>query len=347
MDIDFNEVSYLSDPEQVILGADYQQFLLSLTCPTVIDIKGQDPSRCRVFTTLLHGNEPSGLIAIHRWLTNQGQQPVPLTNMRFIICSVEAATAKPLLSHRYLEGGKDINRCFTKPTPVDYGLRAALIKQAISEVSPELVIDLHNTSGSGPAFAVSPLLTSNVLALASYFCQTMILSGIHLGALMEQDFGCPIITIECGGSNDEQAHHVAYHGLKLISRCEDVNKPHQEKSIDIISKPLRLTINDDVELAYSEHDEGFDGVTLKSTIEQFNYGSATQGQLLGWVDHLGLANLSLIGDEGEDLISDYFCVKGNQLLCAKHLKVFMATTIAEIAKADCLFYLTADQHNGR
>ena len=69
MEIDFSEINYLVDPDEQTLKADYEQFLLSLTGPTVIDITGLDTTKCRVITHLLHGNEPSELIAIHRWLT--------------------------------------------------------------------------------------------------------------------------------------------------------------------------------------------------------------------------------------------------------------------------------------
>ncbi|MBA6376000.1 hypothetical protein H4J64_12340, partial [Colwellia sp. BRX8-2] len=96
MDIDFDEITYLKNPGSLLLKADYIQFLMTLTGPTVIDITGSDQDKCRVFTTLLHGNEPSGLIAMHRWLTANEQLPLPTTNVRFIICSVEAANISPL-----------------------------------------------------------------------------------------------------------------------------------------------------------------------------------------------------------------------------------------------------------
>ncbi|MBL4899886.1 MAG: hypothetical protein JKX76_09635, partial [Colwellia sp.] len=98
MEIDFSELTYLQDPNRLDLHADYEQFLLSMIGPTVIDITGLDTKRCRVITTLLQGSEPSGLIALHRWLTTRDVNKLPQTNLRFIICSVEAACVKPLLS---------------------------------------------------------------------------------------------------------------------------------------------------------------------------------------------------------------------------------------------------------
>ena len=79
MYIDFSEINYLQDPKGLDLHADYQQFLLSLTGPTVIDISGTIKNKYRVIITLLQGDEPSGLIAIHRWLTERDKSIKPQT----------------------------------------------------------------------------------------------------------------------------------------------------------------------------------------------------------------------------------------------------------------------------
>ena len=339
MDIDFTEITYLKDPIQSELQADFTQFLLSLTGPTVIDISGKNPSKSRVITTLLHGNEPSGLIAMHRWLTQEGEIPTPEVNLRFIICSVEAASTGSLFTHRFLQNGQDLNRCFGSTLADGYFQRAKLIEQAIRELSPEAVIDLHNTSGAGPAFGVCPQINPLGLTLASFFCDTVILSGLKLGALMEQDFGCPAITIECGGKNDEQAHEVAYLGIDRLSRCVSLEDYHQTLPVEIVYKPLRLQLSPSVNLTYAEHDEGNEGVTLKSNIEQFNYGSAHKGQMLGWLDDKGLDNLILLDESKENVAKEYFRERDNQLVCAKNLRIFMATTDKNIATSDCLFYI--------
>lgn len=341
MDIEFDEITYLKNPDSLVLKADYIQFLMSLIGPTVIDITGKDESKCRVFTTLLHGNEPSGLIAMHRWLTANDELPSPTTNVRFIICSVEAANISPIFSRRYLDGGKDINRCFSDDNTGDCGFcqRALLIEQAIKEVKPEILVDIHNCAGSGPAFAVAPLISPEVLSITSYFCQTIILSGLQLGTLMERKFDCPMITVECGGSNDEQSHHVAYQGLKQLTLNEQSKNFHQSKSVDIIYKPLRLELKPHTSLSYGNHDEGFTGVCIKSNIEQLNYGISRKDQMLAWVDEKGLDNFELINEHGENVISDYFTCKKNVLTCAVDLRIFMATDNENIAINDCLFYV--------
>ncbi|GHF91239.1 succinylglutamate desuccinylase/aspartoacylase domain-containing protein [Thalassotalea marina] len=339
MDIDFTDIEYLKNPDSITLKADFQQFLLSLDVPTIIDITGINTHKTRVITTLLHGNEPSGLIAIHRWLTQDSELPTPETNIRIIIVSVEAANASPRLSRRYLTNGLDINRCFGSHLDHGYFKRANLIAKAIADVKPEAVVDLHNASGSAPAFAVSTLISTRCLSLASFFCDTIILSSLSLGTLTEQNFDCPTVTIECGGAKDEQAHTVAFQGIKALADCPDLDLYQQKNPVDIVYKPLRMKLKSHVELTYADQDEGNSGVTLSNKIEQFNFGSARKGQMFGWLDEQGLDNLELINEAGANVINDFFTTRENQLVCATHLRIFMATTNIEIATKDCLFFV--------
>lgn len=341
MDIEFDEISYLKNPDFLVLNADYIQFLMTLTGPTVIDITGIDESKCRVFTTLLHGNEPSGLIAMHRWLTANDELPVPATNVRFIICSVEAANISPIFSRRYLDGGKDINRCFSDVTTNNCGFctRAILIEKAIREVEPEILVDLHNCAGSGPAFAIAAMVTPEVLSITSNFCQMIILSGLQLGTLMERKFDCPMITVKCGGSNDEQSHHIAYQGLKKLTLNDRPKNFQPDRAVDIIYNPLRLVLTPHTSLSYGNHDEGVIGVCIKLNIEQLNYGISRKDQMIGWVDDKGLSNFELINEHGKNVISDYFTCRKNILTCVVDIRIFMATDNINIALNDCLFYV--------
>lgn len=353
MEIDYSEINYLQDPTWQELHADYEQFLLSMTGPTVIDITGLNTKKCRVITTLLQGNEPSGLIALHRWLVTLANKKLPQTNLRFIICSVEAASKSPMFSKRFIEGSRDINRCFGKAGHKHccqdelQGCyqRAELIKQAIREVNPEMVIDLHNAISPSPTFAISYKITAETLSLASFFCQTLILSDLSLGSLMEQDFACPFITIECGGSQDEQAHEAAFAGISHIANCENIDYIHQEKNVEVIYRPLRLKTKPKVNLSYAEHDQGYCGVTLKNNIEYFNFGGANQDEMIGWVDGNGIENLLLVDKKGNNVIDEYFYTRNNLLVCRHNLQIFKATTNKQAALNDCLFYVVKNNES--
>ena len=66
---------------------------------------------------------------------------------------------------------------------------------------PASLIDIHNTSGKGPAFAVSISGDHIHIGLAALFTHQMIITDIRLGAIMELSSArMPIVTIECGVS---------------------------------------------------------------------------------------------------------------------------------------------------
>lgn len=341
MIIDFTDINYVKDPDFSVVKADYDQFLLSLDGLTIIDITGQDTSKCRVIVTLLYGNEPSGVIALHRLLESCEKLANP-TNIRVIICSVEAASLTPLCSHRFLDNAqKDINCLFGQGEAAneDYISRARLIEHKIREVSPEAIIDLRNTPGSSPAFAFSHVVTPKILTLASFFTSSLVLTEVNQGTLLAQDFDCPILRIECGERRDEQAHEVAYQGMKTFIQCPNLLQHHQEQDVKIIYKPLRLQVAEGVDLQFDTHDEGELGVTLKTNLDILNYGGAQAGQLIGWVDQKGIDNLELFNDVNKNVINEYFYLRENQLVVKKSIKVFMAHTNEEFINNRCLFYL--------
>ena len=85
--------------------------------------------------------------------------------------------------------------------------------------------------------------------------------------------------------------------------------------------------------------------TLVKNIEQFNYGGCCDGLLLGWLDDKGLGNLELLNDQGTNVIESYFKKVDNKLVCAAHLKIFMASNQCNVARTDCLFYVVNNVNN--
>lgn len=89
-------------PEDV--PGDVEEFLSSLERPTVFRIRGRDRTRTRAISGLLHGNEPSGLRAIHALLRDETR---PAVDLVCVVGAVEAARAPPTLSKRMLPGRRD------------------------------------------------------------------------------------------------------------------------------------------------------------------------------------------------------------------------------------------------
>lgn len=325
------------------------QWLKQLNSPVYIDIEGHDKSRTRVVSTLLHANEPSGFIAVHRWLRfyfeslADSDKYVPAVNIRIILSSVEAAKQLPLFHQRYVDGDADINRLFstTEPsTPAE--IRAAQIKRLIRDVHPEAVVDLHNTSGIGHPFSVCICADDAHRQLASYFCKTMIHTGLSLGSLMEQDFDCPVVTIECGGVSDEMSHEVAFQGLNSFFNAATLGQGHHLSLAKIYTKPLRVELEENASLSYADSLNESTDITLVEHIERYNLGVTGENTLIGWSKRQDLP-LQIKTESGTHSdISLLKCIN-NEIRTSRPLRIFMATPSAVIAKKDCLFYAVLDQ----
>ncbi len=328
---------FLRNPLATEIGSTVEGFLRYLGGPASIFLEGADSTRTRAFVTLLHGNEPSGAMALFRWLKSARQ---PAVNTVCIVASVEAALAAPLFSHRMLPGDRDLNRCFRPPFDDTQGHLAEEILEILRLHRPEAVVDMHNTSGTGPAFGVCTHMDRQHDALASLFTGRMIVTRLNLGALMEiSEHSYPTVTVEVGGRLDEDAHEVAWSGL-----CEYLERPQVlagdkvDWGLELLCNPIRLQLNPGVDLAYAEQPSPHVAVTLRPDIEHLNFGVVQEDVPLGWVRD-DLRTLFWAQDaDGRCAVGRLLRVEEGRLYPAAPLKLFMITTNADIARSDCLFY---------
>ncbi|WP_217424588.1 M14 family metallopeptidase [Nitrogeniibacter mangrovi] len=311
--------------------------------PLCITLAGADPRRTRVLVTLLHGNEPSGFIALHRWL-REGKRPA--THVVCLIASVAAAQLAPRFSHRTVPGARDLNRCFRPPFDIDPpGHLARRLLEVIGSVAPEAVVDVHNTSGAGPSFAVSISADERHRTLASLFTRRLVHTDLRLGALMEiSEHLVPTVTIECGGRLDDAAHTVAWAGIDhFFTRDElwaDIPDPG---AIEVMHNPVRLELTEACTLAYDRAPRTDVPLTLRADIEHLNFGITPAGTHLGWVRGAGLRDLFVARNTAHTcVLEDLLCLVGGELRTRRPLKLFMITTHPGIARSDCLFYAVQD-----
>ena len=59
---------FIRNPLATDIGDNVEDFLRVLQSPACFFIEGEDVNRTRALVTLLHGNEPSGAMALFRWL---------------------------------------------------------------------------------------------------------------------------------------------------------------------------------------------------------------------------------------------------------------------------------------
>ena len=326
-----------TDPTTQDAGATVEEFLARLGGPAWVFLTGEDTSRTRAVTTLLHGNEPSGVRAIFQWL-RAGTRP--LVNLVCFIGAVDAAMAPPGFAHRQLPDSRDLNRCFRMPFEGREGRLAAGVLDRLRGIGPEALVDFHNTSGRSPSYGVTTRLGEPQKALTALVSNHLIVTDLRLGTLMEateDDF--PTITAECGGAGDARSDQTAMAAFKSYVMAESLwDTPQRYAHVKTFHHPIRVSLETGKQVAYGPAAVSGVDLTLRADADHFNFGILNQGEILGWVRDSSPSVVVARDAKGRDRTRELFAVNAGRLVVAQASRIMMMTTNPQIAVSDCLFY---------
>ena len=324
-----------NSPDSSTIGQDPEEFLRLLRGPTWLWLEGQDRSRTRSVTTLLHGNEPSGTRALHRFLRSGTR---PATNVVALVASVDAALAPPGFANRMLPGRKDLNRCFADAGTDPDARLARTILADLRAARPEALVDLHNTSGRGPYYGVGTRANAEQLALVALFSRYHVLTDIRLGTLMEAaEDDWPTVTIECGGARDPGSDEIAYAGLTrylCAPTLFDAQTP--DPAVSVLRHPIRVRLASGAAISYGSEPAPGARLTLRRDIDRFNSSVLTEAEPIGWAASMDA--MTACDGNGVERRDELLTLREGCLYARQPLRLFMATTDARIAAEDCLFY---------
>ena len=318
------------------LPEDPLEFLESLTGPTAWRLPGRDRSRCRVVSTLLHGNEPSGFLALHRWL-REGREPA--VDALCLLGNVEAASLHPRFTHRSVPDRRDLNRCFLGPFDDPEGAIARGLLDLVNQAHPEALIDVHNNTGRNPAYGVGLEPTSEALRLTAFFGTHFVVSHIQLGALLEAVPRCPAVTVEVGKSGDDAADLRAYDGIDaFLSTPELFDGKGEQASVQVLRMPMRACIEPGRRLVMAQRRDPSADLTMPDDLDRHNFETVPVGARVGWLSK-GRSALQLLDERGEDRADEYFERNGDELVARRSIMPIMISVDASIAASDCVFYV--------
>lgn len=168
------------------------------------------------------------------------------------------------------------------------GRLAQEIVARLRAAKPEAFIDVHDTSGSGPAYGVGTRITPACLTITSVFASHYVLTDIRLGSLMDataDDF--PTVTIECGGAKDPAADRVAIEGLQRFLCTESIlDAKDAERDVIILEHPIRVRLVNGANVAYSNAPVAGRTLTLRGDIDRFNSTVLPPFEPIGWTNEV-------------------------------------------------------------
>ena len=301
--------------------------------PTLFHLPGKRTETLFV-SVLLHGNEPTGFLALQKLLQKYHGQTLP-RNLSLFFGNTQAARLK----QRRLDNQPDFNRIWPG-TPLPDSPETVWAQQICELMRQREVfasIDVHNNTGLNPHYACINKLDDKFLHLGALFGRLLVYfthpKGVQSGAFAEF---CPAVTLECG--RPDQANGVE-HAFQFIDSCLHLNEfpAHSvaKHDIDIYHTVAQVTIPDDVEFSFSNESAE---LHLHPELERMNFTDIPAGIMLGRVNGEKLPVLAR-DNAGQPVTERFFRVADGGLQITRPTMPSMLTLDERVIRQDCLCYL--------
>lgn len=301
--------------------------------PTVFHLSGkrQDPLFVSV---LLHGNEPTGFLAVQKLLRKYQGQQLP-RNLSLFFGNTQAAR----FNLRRLDRQPDFNRIWPG-TPLPDSPETAWAQRICDIMKSRGVfasIDVHNNTGLNPHYACINRLESDFLHLGALFGRLLVYfthpKGVQSGAFAAF---CPAVTLECG--RPDQPHGVE-HAFQFIDGCLHLQAfpthPVAKQDVDIYHTVAQVTIDEQVAFGF---DDGGAELSLDRDLERLNFTEIQAGTLFGKVNGGRMPVLARDND-GLPITDKFFSLVDGQLQITRPTMPSMLTLNERVIRQDCLCYL--------
>lgn len=299
--------------------------------PSLIHLQGEKTEPLFI-STLLHGNETTGLYALQKLLRNYHEDSLP-RSISIFVGNVKAAEA----GLRRLDEQVDYNRVW--PGTHQHYLAEAHMMQKVTDIMQQknvwASIDIHNNTGKNPHYACINKLEQPFMSLAGLFSETLVYfttpKGVQSSAFAEL---CPSVTLECGLSGDEAGTDHVFHYLQSVLNCNDLSEC-ADMNLNLYHTVARVKIPE----GYSFGFEDDATINLLPEIENYNFCELDVGTAMACVEPESSAYLQAFDDDEREVGREFFEYEDDKILLKKPIMPAMLTMNTQVIRQDCLCYL--------
>jgi hypothetical protein len=213
--------------------------------------------------------------------------------------------------------------------------------ERVRSLDAEALVDVHNNTGHNPAYGVLVGNEARHLALVELFAPRCVLNTLRLGTMVEAlEPRLTSVVIECGQAGDRAADELAYRGICAYLEA-DVLPAHPREEMQIFKNSMRVTVDRGRVLAFAEAPDESADLTLKPSLEHFNFQSVPEGTVLGWSKSQAQP-LHVIDSRQCDRSQEFLEVVAGEIRARTAFVPIMMTARADIAASDCLCYFVED-----
>jgi hypothetical protein len=302
--------------------------------PALLHLSGRKPEPLFI-SVLLHGNEPTGLLAVQALLREYQSRPPP-RSISVLFGNVLAAKE----NLRRLDHQPDFNRIWPGTEEPESGA-TALAASIVDEMARRQVfasIDIHNNTGLNPHYACVNVLQDRYLQLARLFSR-LVVYFVRPRGVLSAAFGrfCPAVTLECGKPGQQYG---VSHALEYLDSClhltEIPDRPVQPGDLDLFHSIAQVTIPDTVRFDFSPAPVELE---LSADLDHMNFTEIPEGTVIGKTRIDGELPLLARNEFGQDVTVKYFRIENQDILLNRAIMPSMFTLDHNVIRQDCLGYL--------
>ncbi|MGH8547605.1 MAG: M14 family metallopeptidase [Methylococcales bacterium] len=310
-----------------------------LPCPTLVHLAGRKPEPLFI-SVLLHGNEPTGLLAVQALLKKYRFSSAP-RSLSILFGNVLAAKE----NLRRLDNQPDFNRIWPgteQPESQATALAAGIVDEMVRR-KVFASIDIHNNTGLNPHYACVNVLQDRNLQLARLFSR-LVVYFIRPRGVLSAAFGryCPSVTLECGKPGQRYGIH---HALEYLDSClhltEIPDRPVQPGDLDLFHSIAQVTIPEPIRFDFGPAAVDLE---LSADIDHMNFTEIPEGTVVGKIRTDGKIPLIARDEFGDDVTVKYFRIEDEELVLNRTIMPSMFTLDHNVIRQDCLGYIMERIH---